>query len=168
MSARRTFWTTTTTASANWTTYCRRGWLWFYGTILWSIVFMANHYVFNIWPDQDVEYKQEMAKAKADVAAYQAQFKNSGERGKCDVVDRRGFDRCRQPGIPQSIVSLASGTGLEGKEGLGPNLTDAYWKHGGGIKNVFRNDSPRRSGKGHDGLENATETDRCSTSPATS
>ena len=113
-------------------------WLWlFYGTILWSIVFMANHYVFNIWPDQDVEYKQEMAKAKADVAAYQAQFKNLVNEENVTLLTDAGSIAAGNREFQEYCVAC-HGTGLEGKEGLGPNLTDAYWKHGGGIKNVFR------------------------------
>jgi cytochrome c oxidase cbb3-type subunit 3 len=30
------------------------------------------------------------------------------------------------------------GNAAEGKPALGPNLTDAHWIHGGGIKNVFK------------------------------
>lgn len=112
-------------------------WLWlFYGTIAWGIIYLINVHVIGVWPHQADEYAQEMAQAKADVAAFKAQFK--------DMVDENNVVALTDAAALNSGGSIYAanctpchGAQLEGKEGLGPNLTDIYWKHGGGIKNVF-------------------------------
>ena len=40
-------------------------------------------------------------------------------------------------GYPVLIKAVAGGGG-KGMTGSGPNLTDEYWKHGGGAKNIFK------------------------------
>ena len=112
-------------------------WLWlFYGTIAWGIIYLINVHVINVWPHQQEEYLQEMATAKADIAAYQAQFKELvDENTVTKLVD--GPSLASGASIFNQNCIACHGNSLEGKEGLGPNLTDAYWKHGGGIKNVF-------------------------------
>lgn len=112
-------------------------WLWlFYGTIIYAVVYLVNVHVIGVWPHQADEYAQEMAQAKADVAAYQAQFKGMVDENNVTLLTDA-------PSVAGGASIFAAnctpchGTQLEGKEGLGPNLTDIYWKHGGGIKNVF-------------------------------
>jgi hypothetical protein len=41
---------------------------------------------------------------------------------------------------------------------VGPNLTDAYWMHGGGVKNIFKTVKYGVPEKGHDQLEIADQT----------
>ncbi|MBK7086219.1 MAG: hypothetical protein IPH53_16775 [Flavobacteriales bacterium] len=88
-------------------------WVWlFYGSIIWSVVYLVNVHVINIWPDQKTEYNNEMVQAKADVAAYMATLTNT--------VDENTVVLSTEAGV------LASG-----------RATDAHWIHGGGVKNVF-------------------------------
>lgn len=113
-------------------------WLWlFYGTIAWGVMYLVNVHVIKIWPGQEAEYRAEMAQAKADVAAYLAT--------RTDLVDENTVENHADPAAIANghAIFLANctpchGKALEGVEGLGPNLTDEYWKHGGGIKNIFR------------------------------
>lgn len=113
-------------------------WVWlFYGTIIWGVIYFVNMHVIKVWPDQDTEYRNEMAQVKADVDAYLATMS--------DQVDENTMTRSTEPAMlaQGSSVYTANctpchGTALEGKEGLGPNLTDDYWKHGGDVKDIFR------------------------------
>lgn len=110
-------------------------WLWlFYGSIAWGVVYLANVHMFELWPKQAQEYTTEMAQARTDVDAYLAAQKNA--------VDERTAERLTDAG------TLAAGAGIfkqncatcHGQLGegvAGPNLTDAYWLHGGGIKDLF-------------------------------
>src|SRR5690606_20408702 len=36
------------------------------------------------------------------------------------------------------IQNCAACHGKEGEGGVGPNLTDEFWIHGGGVKNIFK------------------------------
>lgn len=111
-------------------------WLWlFYGSIIWGVVYLVNLHVINIWPDQKTLYTQEMDQAKTDVAAYMATLTN--------LVDENNVTENKDAAV------IASGKGIftqycvachmaNGEGNVGPNLTDVYWLHGGGIKNVFK------------------------------
>lgn len=113
-------------------------WLWlFYGTVVYAVVYLVNVHVIRVWPSQAEEFNQEMAVANADVAAYKATMKG--------LVDENSVTLLTEPDglaagerIYTQNCTPCHGGALEGKEGLGPNLADAYWIHGGGIKNVFK------------------------------
>lgn len=112
-------------------------WLWlFYGTIIWGVVYLVNVHVTGVWPDQKTEYEQEMAQAKADVAAYVAKLGASVDENTVTLLTDAGAINTGK-GIFEANCVACHGPAAEGKPGLGPNLTDAYWIHGGGIKNVF-------------------------------
>lgn len=113
-------------------------WLWlFYGTIIWGVVYLVNVHVTGVWPDQKTEYEQEMAQAKADVAAYVAKLGASVDENSVTLLtDASAIGTGK--GIYEANCIACHGPAAEGKAGLGPNLTDGYWIHGGGIKNVFK------------------------------
>lgn len=113
-------------------------WLWlFYGTIIWSVIYLVNVHVTGVWPHQVDEYAQEVEQANADVAAYVARLGASvDENTVTALTDATAIGSGKA--LFEANCVACHGTGAEGKQGLGPNLTDAYWIHGGGIKNVFR------------------------------
>ena len=110
-------------------------WLWlFYGTVIWGVIYLVNVHVIGVWPEQAEEYRAEIAQAQADIDAYLS--------AQASQVDERNV------ALLSDAATLASGGALYKQncatchgqlgEGIaGPNLTDAYWLHGGGIKEVF-------------------------------
>jgi cytochrome c oxidase cbb3-type subunit 3 len=111
-------------------------WLWlFYGTIVWSVVYVFNVHVSGTWLHQADEYEQEMAQAKADVAAYLA--KSAAAVDEKTVVALT--DASALAAGKNTFVTYCKACHGENGEGnaVGPNLTDAYWIHGGGISDVF-------------------------------
>jgi cytochrome c oxidase cbb3-type subunit III len=112
-------------------------WLWlFYACIAWSVVYLVNMHVTGVWPDQKTEYEQEMAEAKAEVAAYVARLGASVDENTVTLLTDAGALSTGK-GLFEANCVACHGAAAEGKISLGPNLTDAYWIHGGGIKNVF-------------------------------
>lgn len=114
-------------------------WLWlFYGTIVWSVVYLVNVHVIDIWPDQKQEYTNEMMQAQADIAAYNATLTNTVDETNVEAsmdasVLANGKD------IFTQFCTPCHGPDAAGNEtSVGPNLTDAYWIHGGGAKNIFK------------------------------
>ena len=114
-------------------------WVWlFYGSIIWSVVYLAGAHVFHFLPDQKTEYNEKMAQAKVDVDAYLATLTNT--------VDETNVALLTDPGalangkaIFTQFCTPCHGPDAAGYEtSVGPNLTDAYWIHGGGVKNVFK------------------------------
>lgn len=110
-------------------------WLWlFYGTVIWGVVYLVNVHVTNIWPQQQEEYTTEMQHAQADVAAYlAAQKAQVDERTAVQLTDAPSL--AHGASIFQQNCATCHGQYAQGV--AGPNLTDAYWLHGGGIHNVF-------------------------------
>lgn len=110
-------------------------WLWlFYGTVAWGFVYLVNVHVVNLWPKQDQEYANEMAQAQADLDAYLA--------SQASQVDERTVKLATDAGVLSQGSAIfkqncATCHGQLGEGTAGPNLTDPYWLHGGGIKDVF-------------------------------
>lgn len=111
-------------------------WLWlFYGTIIWSVVYIFNVHISGSWLHQADEYEQEMAQARADVAAYLAKAEASVDEKTVTAMTDAGALAAGK----STFVTYCKACHGENGEGnaVGPNLTDAYWLHGGGIRNVF-------------------------------
>ena len=114
-------------------------WLWlFYGTILWGVVYLVNVHVINIWPDTVNEYHEEMAQAKLDVDAYLATLTRTVDENTVTFTDDAGVIGTGRGLFNTYCVACHGPDGAGSETSVGPNLTDAYWLHGGGIKNVFK------------------------------
>lgn len=114
-------------------------WVWlFYGTIAWGVLYLVNMHVTQSWNDSHEEYIAEMEQAKADVAAFVARAGAAVDENTVTVTTDAGA----LAGAKETFVTYcaachgADGGGAE--TSVGPNLTDAYWLHGGGIKEVFK------------------------------
>jgi len=111
-------------------------WVWgFYLTILWSVVYLVHYHIFNTGPSSAEEYNMDMADAQARLKERQSKMAN--------FVSYENVVALKTPeslGAGKEIFSkncvACHGGNLEG--GVGPNLTDEYWIHGGGIKNIFK------------------------------
>jgi cytochrome c oxidase cbb3-type subunit 3 len=121
-------------------------WLYgFYISILFAGLYLVRYHIFN-GPSQVDELDVELAEAKTAIEAYKKTAKN--------LVDINTVT------LLTDAADLASGKSvfetnciachmIDGGGGIGPNLTDAHWILGGGIKNVFKTISEGgRSGKG--------------------
>lgn len=113
-------------------------WLWlFYGTVVWGVVYVLNVHVFNIWPDSRGQYQAEMAQAKADVEAYLATQTNTVDENTVTYSDDPAL-LAQGRGLFTANCTACHGADAAGSENsVGPNLTDPFWLHGGGVKNVF-------------------------------
>lgn len=111
-------------------------WKWlFYITIVFGVIYLLGHHVFDWFPLQEQEYATEMEEAKAAKLANQ---EASGE----EVFDMASLvydGNAEYIAAGKKIFSRNCFTchGVNGEGGAGPNLTDEYWLHGGGIKNIF-------------------------------
>ena len=112
-------------------------WKWlFYVTIIFSVFYVIGYHITDWFPLQEKEYEIEMAAAASAAEARQAANAEAG-----------GFDESQlaysdDPAILSSGETLYTRNcvpchGAEGQGGIGPNLTDKYWIHGGSIKDVY-------------------------------
>ncbi len=110
-------------------------WLWlFYGCVIWGVVYLVNVHVIDLWPQQRQEYDNEMTQAKADVEAYLAAQKSQVDEMTVTLLTDAGE---LSKGADLFKTNCATCHGQLGEGTAGPNLTDDYWLHGGGIKEVF-------------------------------
>ncbi|SFW20990.1 cytochrome c oxidase cbb3-type subunit 3 [Sinomicrobium oceani] len=121
---------------------------WLYGFYL-TIIFAALYLVrFEIMdgPDQEEEYRTEVAQAEEAIARYRETAKDLVDANTVTLLTEADDLEAGKAIFQTNCVAchMADGGG-----GIGPNLTDPYWILGGGIKNVFHTISEGgRSGKG--------------------
>lgn len=100
----------------------------FYVTIIFSIIYLLNYEVFEWSPDSAEEYKIEVAEANIKY--------NLSDKVKIKIEALKDKDAL-DAGLAIYQKNCAACHGKLGEGGVGPNLTDNYWLHGGGIENIF-------------------------------
>ncbi|EMR04419.1 cbb3-type cytochrome c oxidase N-terminal domain-containing protein [Cesiribacter andamanensis] len=107
----------------------------FYATIVFSVVYLAAYHVFGWAPLQDQEYEQEVLAAKLEVEAYLAAKGGALDETNVELLmDETAL--AEGAAVYNSYCGACHGAELQG--GVGPNLADSYWLHGGDIKDVFK------------------------------
>jgi cytochrome c oxidase cbb3-type subunit III len=107
----------------------------FYATIVFAFVYMGYYHFSGTERGQLVEYDKSM-KALA-IVRYEAadrQANSVNENTVAALTDKPSIDA----GKGTFIGKCAACHGQKGEGTVGPNMTDDYWIHGGGIKNVFK------------------------------
>lgn len=106
----------------------------FYGTIIFAFTYMIYFTYFD-GPTQKMEYDTEVAQA--------IQKKNEFLKQTAALVDETSVliltdATALAKGKSSYITKCATCHGVNGEGLVGPNLTDDYWIHGGGIKDIFK------------------------------
>lgn len=106
----------------------------FYITILFAAIYLYRYQVAHTAPNPEQEYAAEMKEAAEQQAAYLANAANN--------VDENSVKQLTDPSDIAAGKQIFESTcfpchAKDGGGGVGPNLTDDYWLHGGSIKNVF-------------------------------
>lgn len=107
----------------------------FYFTIIFSVVYLFDYHVLHTSPSQLQEYNQQMADAEVEK---KARLKNKAAGVDETTVTMLSDAAAIAAGKEIYDGNCASCHGTKGEGLVGPNLTDAYWLHGGGIQNVFK------------------------------
>lgn len=110
-------------------------WLWgFYLSIAFAVIYLVRFHVLKTAPLSAEEYQEQMAEAEVQKAEY---LKNAA-----NLVDETSVvlltdEAVINEGAQIFTKNCAVCHGPEAGGNVGPNLTDAYWLHGGDIKDVF-------------------------------
>jgi cytochrome c oxidase cbb3-type subunit 3 len=107
----------------------------FYVTIAWSVVYLFYFHVLGKGALQLDEYKAEMEIAELQREEY---LKKAADKVNESTVTALIADADLAKGKQIYTANCVACHGGAGEGGVGPNLTDNYWLHGGGIKNVFK------------------------------
>ncbi len=109
-------------------------WLYgFYLTILFAVVY-TGYYMLGPGITQAEEFEVAMEEARIAKELYMSKLDNAiDETNVTLITDASSLEKGK--GI--YISNCAACHGQMGEGGVGPNFSDEYWLHGGGIKNVF-------------------------------
>lgn len=107
----------------------------FYATVAFAVVYLSVYHVFGWGPNQDEEYVREMAAAEKAKQEYLAQAANLVDE---NTVTIDASVQTLNAGKATFITSCAVCHGQLGEGGIGPNLTDQFWLHGGELADIFK------------------------------
>lgn len=117
----------------------------FYITIIFAGIYLARFEVFKEY-NQEQEYEAALAQAQLEIEEYKRTAKNLVDVNTVVLLTDESDLTAGKQIFETHCVACHKATGAGG---IGPNLTDAYWILGGGIKNVFKTISEGgRPGKG--------------------
>lgn len=105
----------------------------FYITIVLAVIYLFRFHIAETGPNPEQEYAAEMKRADEQMKAYMAKAK--------DLVDENNV-QFEQAGVETGkelyLKACVACHGQKGEGGVGPNLTDDYWIHGGSMSNIFK------------------------------
>ena len=107
----------------------------FYLTILVACIYIYRFEISHDGPSQEEEYAADMKQGEDEKTAYLAHAANK--------VDETSVTLLTDPvaiaaGKETFVKNCAACHLADGGGTVGPNLTDEYWLHGGGIKDIFK------------------------------
>jgi len=106
----------------------------FYLTIVFGVSYFTYHHIVGAGLSSSEKYEREMEQAEEQVQAYLSTQENLvDETNVVMLEDELEIDQ----GKTIFDMNCAACHGFTGEGGVGPNLTDEYWIHGGSIKDVF-------------------------------
>jgi cytochrome c oxidase cbb3-type subunit III len=106
----------------------------FYFTIVVGALYLLRYHVWKTGPDPQQEYDQEMRVAAAQVEEYRKKSGDMGDEKTVTMADATGIAE----GDKIFHANCFACHGAKGEGGVGPNLTDDYWLHGGTINAIFK------------------------------
>lgn len=107
----------------------------FYITIVFAGIYMYYYHWGGNGPSSKQEYEQQVEKANKDKAIALARTANAVDESNVTALTEAA--RLAEGELVYKANCVAC-HGQGGEGGVGPNLTDDYWIHGGGIKNIFK------------------------------
>lgn len=107
----------------------------FYATIVFAVIYLYYYHFSGSGKLQIEEYEYSLVVAENEIEEYRKKSANSIDESNVKLLtDAKGIDN----GKMLYLQNCAACHGKVGEGGVGPNLTDPYWLHGGGVKNVFK------------------------------
>ncbi len=100
-----------------------------------GIVYLFDYHVTRSSPLQLAEYEKELADAAIAKEEYLKTVADKVDENSVTVMIAAADITAGQTLYKANCVACH---GQAGEGGVGPNLTDEYWIHGGGVKNIFK------------------------------
>src|SRR5690606_29267327 len=108
---------------------------WVSASVAFAVVYLCVYHVVGWWLTQRAEYAEAVARAAPERQEWLAQAAHDTDENSVtvDLAPAR-----RSAGQAIFAQNCAACHGQVGEGGIGPNLTDAYWLHGGEVDEIFK------------------------------
>lgn len=111
-------------------------WVWgFYATIAFAVVYLVHYHISGTGKLQLAEYNEEIRIAEQEKE--KRMKSDAGFVTEANVLALTDASALNE-GMSLYQKNCVACHGNAGQGGVGPNLTDVFWIHGGGIKNIFK------------------------------
>ncbi len=107
----------------------------FYATILSGVIYMVHYHVLKTGDLQTAEYNKAMAQAKIEVDEFMKTSANNVDENSVKLLTEASDITA---GKTIFTANCAACHGQLGEGTVGPNFTDEYWIHGGGVQDIFK------------------------------
>ncbi len=107
----------------------------FWGTIAFAAIYLVNFAFLGLVKTSEQEYVTELAEAQRQIEAYQLGAGEKINENNVMLVNDAASLKAAKTIYEQNCRACH---GAAGEGGVGPNLTDEYWLHGGEVKEVFK------------------------------
>jgi len=111
-------------------------WLWmFYISIVIAGIYLYVYHISGSGLSSKEQYEVQMATAQKEIDDYLSRQADAvNEKNVVTLTDSKALTEGAE--IFKSLCAVCHGSSGEG--GVGPNMTDAYWIHGGDIKDLYK------------------------------
>lgn len=114
-------------------------WLYmFYATIIFGFIYIPYYHFGAGGELPEQEYKSTMANANLEKEERLAKMANSVDENSVILLSDASAISAGEKTFNTYCVACHNKGGAGSPTSVGPNLTDQFWIHGGGIKNVFK------------------------------
>ncbi|MES2730847.1 MAG: cbb3-type cytochrome c oxidase N-terminal domain-containing protein [Bacteroidota bacterium] len=107
----------------------------FLGSIAFAAIYLVSFAFLGLVKTSEQEYVAEMTEAQKQIDAYQLVAAEKINENNAMLVNDAASLTAAQTIYEQNCRACH---GAAGEGGVGPNLTDEYWLHGGEVKEVFK------------------------------
>ena len=104
-------------------------------TIAFAAVYIGYYHVSDAGPGSHEEYEAEILSAQEAIAAFQAKQADKVDEANLVPMEK---DADLAAGKTIYTTNCVACHGTLGEGGVGPNLTDKFWIHGGSIQNIYQ------------------------------
>ena len=114
-------------------------WLYgFYASIIFAVIYVFNFHITGNGDLQIAEYNNEMLEAEAAKAAFATTQENVLDESNVELLTDAGDLAAGGKTFKLYCAPCHGANGGSQPGGVGPNLTDEYWIHGGGVTDIFK------------------------------
>lgn len=106
----------------------------FYITIVVAFVYIYHFHYSGNGQNPTQEYAAEIEEGMKQEELYKAKTKNLVDENNIVLSDAAGISEGKSLYVQSCVACHAA----DGGGGIGPNLTDAYWIHGGSMNNIYK------------------------------